>query len=90
MIIQPNDIQGGVQLQKVPVIPWEAFIACGVKVYKDEKIRLAVFDPQPMVTADEVLDTLRFVIAAQRDKPGPVDWKTVPSEVQQHFTFKKS
>jgi hypothetical protein len=78
---------GGVQLQRVPVIPWEAFTACGLKVYKDGKVQPCVFDPQPMVTADEAFQVLRLLLASMSAKPGPVSWETVPEEVTKHFRF---
>ena len=89
MIINPNDhsFRGGIPLQRVPVIPWEAFVACGMKVYLDGKIQACRFVPQPMITADEAFQTLRFLIAAQGGKPGPVAWDTVPDEVRRHFRF---
>lgn len=89
MIINPNDpsLRGGVPLQRVPVIPWPAFVACGLHVCIDGKVRPAIFEPQSMETADEAFQTLRFLLAAQQRKPGPVDWKTVPPEVQRHFRF---
>ena len=88
-IINPNDpsLKGGVQLQRVPVIPWEAFVACGMQVYKDGKVKAALFDPKPMITADEAFQVMRLLMAAQRQKPGPIAWDTVPDEVQRHFRF---
>ena len=84
----PQAIKGGIPLQKVPVIPWEAFVACGLKVYKDDKVQVAVFAPEPMETADEVFQTIRLLIAAMGRKPGPIAWQTVPPQVQRHFQFK--
>lgn len=88
-IINPYDqsLKGGVQLQRVPVIPWQAFVACGLQVYSDGKVQPCIFDPQPMVTADEAFQVLRFLMATQRPKPGPIAWKTVPEEVRRHFRF---
>lgn len=93
MPINPNPrgniLKGGVQLQRVPVIPWDAFVSCGLNAYKDGKVRTCIFDPQPMVTADEAFQVLRFLMAAQRPKPGPIAWDTVPEEVVRHFRFKE-
>lgn len=88
--IPPKALQGGIQLQKVPVIPWEGFVACGLKVFdeQDKKVKVAIFDPQPMDEIDEAFQTLRLLIAAQSPKPGPVDWATVPEEVTRHFKIK--
>lgn len=83
----PAAIRGGVPLQKVPVIPWDAFVACGLHVYKDGKVQACLFDPQPMETADEAFQTLRLLMAAQGKKPGPIAWDSVPPEVQRHFRF---
>lgn len=85
----PNDpaLRGGINLQKVPVIPWEAFVACGLQVYKDGKIQPCLFDPKPMDTTDEAFQTLRFLLAGQQRKPGPVSWETVPDQVKRHFRF---
>lgn len=90
MIINPNDpsLRGGVQLKRVPVIPWNAFVACGLQVFTNGKVQLAILDPQPMVTADEAFQTIRLLIAAMGQKPGPVAWDTVPEEVKRHFRFK--
>ena len=100
--INPNDpairaaTRGGIPIQqqkKVPVIPWDAFVACGLQVYRDDKIQLAVFDPQVVsvtgygVSADEVFQTLRLLLAAQGKKPGPIAWDTVPEEIKRHFKF---
>jgi len=92
--INPNfnmndpSLKGGVPLQRVPVIPWEAFVACGLQVYKDGKVQLSLFDPKPMATADEVLQVMLLLISSQGKKPGPIAWDTVPEEVQRHFKFK--
>jgi len=75
-------------MRRVPVIPWDAFVACGVQVHEDGKVRPVLFDPQPMLTVDEAFQTLRFLLAAQMGKPGPVSWETVPEEVRRHFRFK--
>ena len=90
MRLNPRDpaLQGGVPLQRVPVIPWEAFVACGLQVFANGKVRLALFDPQPMVTADEAFQVMRLLLAVQGRKPGPIAWETVPEEVQKHFRFK--
>jgi hypothetical protein len=69
------------------VIPWAAFVACGLKVYRNDKVQVALFDPQPMITVDEAFQTLRLLMAAQGKKPGPIAWETVPEEVQRHFRF---
>ena len=89
LIINPNDpaIKGGVPLQRVPVIPWSAFVSCGMHVYVEEKLRPAIFDPKPAETADEVMQVMRFLLAAQQKRPGPIDWKTVPESVKRHFRF---
>ena len=89
MINIPNDpsLQGGVPLQQFPVIPWNAYVACGLKVFKDDKIQSCIFAPQPMETPDEVFQVLRSLMAAQQNKPGPIAWETVPEEVQKHFAF---
>ena len=89
MIIEPNDpnIRGGISLQQVPLIPYEMFVACGIKTHFANEIRMAFFDPQPMETLDEVFQTLRFLISSQVPKPGPIKWETVPEEVQRHFRF---
>lgn len=89
MIIDPNNdpTRGGIPLQKVPLIPWDAFVHCGLKVYWDGEIQLAVFDPQPMESAEEAFQTLRLLMAAQSQKPGPIAWETVPEVVQKHFRF---
>jgi hypothetical protein len=89
MLINPYDksLKGGVQLQRVPVIPWDAFVSCGLKVHKDRKMQSCIFDPQPMTTADEAFQVLRLLIATQRPKPGPIAWETVPEEVARHFRF---
>jgi len=88
-VFNPNDpaLKGGVQLQRVPVIPWDAFVGCGLQVYKEEKIQPAIFEPNPMETAEEAFQTMRFLLAAQQRKPGPIQWDTVPPEVQRHFKF---
>jgi hypothetical protein len=88
----PNDpaLRGGIPLQRVPVIPWEAFVACGLKVHRDGKIQLCLFEPQPMDTAEEAFQTIRFLLASQQGKPGPVSWETVPDEVKRHFRFQDS
>ena len=97
MIINPNDprslpeaIKGGIPLQKIPVFPWEAFVACGLKVFRDGKLKMATFAPEPMEEVDEVFQVLRLILAAQSPKPGPIDWKTVPLAVQRHFEIKDS
>ena len=91
MIIQPNnhDLRGGIPLQRVPVIPWEAFVACGMKVHKNGKIQPCVFSPETIIDADEAFQVLRFLFAAQQGKPGPVSWETVPEEVKRHFQFEQ-
>ena len=88
-IINPNDpsLRGGVQLQRVPVISWDAFVACGLQVYESGKVRAAIFDPKPMEDADEAFQTLRLLVAAQGKKPGPINWDSVPEEVRRHFRF---
>jgi len=92
MIIDPSDptLKGGVQLQKVPVIPWNQYVACGLKVYKDGEIQTCIFDPKPMVAAEETFQVLRFLVACQERKPGPVAWHTVPESVKKHFRFQDS
>jgi hypothetical protein len=93
MVINPYDksftgaLKGGVPLQRVPVIPWNAFVACGLKVCLNGKMRSCIFDPQPMVTADEAFQVMRLLLAVQNPKPGPIAWETVPEEVQRHFRF---
>ena len=74
-------------LRKVPIIPWPAYISCGIKVAVDGKVKLALFTPQPMETAEETFQVLRLILAAQAPKPGPIDWQSVPPEVQRHFSF---
>jgi len=106
MPFNPNDpaLKGGVSLQKVPVVPWDTMVGIGVQVYKDEKIKLAIFDPQPMFEAEEAFQTLRLLMAVQQQtiksllaklgmarlarQPGPVAWDTVPESVRRHFCFK--
>lgn len=81
---------GGIPLQKakeVPVFPWDAFVKCALHVYRDGKVQLALFDPQPMETAEEAFQTMRLINAAQLKKPGPIAWETVPECVQRHFKF---
>ncbi len=95
--------QGGIPLTKVPIIPWDAFVAGGLQVHKDEKIQPAVFDPQPMESWDEVVSVYRLLLSAQSqglqaiaagmgkrpNRPlGVVAWDTVPEEVQRHFRFR--
>jgi hypothetical protein len=89
MIIRPDDpaIRGGIPLKRVPVIPWPAFVACGLKVHHDGKVKMAVFDPEPMETVEEAFQVLRLILSAQGPKPGPLSWETVPLAVQRHFTF---
>ena len=90
-IINPNNdpANGGVELRKVPVIPWDAFVACGLKVYSEEKVQIAVFTPNPMETIDEAFQVMRMMMAAQVQKPGPIHWETVPEEVRKHFTIRE-
>jgi hypothetical protein len=95
--INPHDpsvqkaIRGGIPLQKqqnLPVLPWDAFVGYGVGVWKDEKKQMANFEPQPMSSDDEVVETLRLLIvaaAALDRRPALLDWSTVPEAVQQHF-----
>jgi hypothetical protein len=87
MIINPNDpaIRGGIPLKRVPVIPWDAFVACGLRVHHEGKVKMAVFAPQPMETAEEAFQVLRLIVAAQGPKPGPIAWETVPETVRRHF-----
>ncbi len=88
--IPPQAIQGGIPLQKVPVIPWDLFVACGLKVFHDKKVKVAIFVPEPMETADEVFQVLRLIMATQSPKPGPVKWETVPETVRKHFQIKEA
>lgn len=81
--------QGGVVPQQVPVtpIPWDGYVACGVKVQKDDKVQVALFDPQPMADADEVFQMVRLLLAAVAQRSGVVIWDTVPDGVKRHLRF---
>ncbi len=82
--------QGGITLQKkkepVPV-PWDAFVALGLYVYRDGELQPALFSPQHPMAAGEVFETLRLLVAGQGKKSGPLAWETVPPEIQRHFKF---
>lgn len=105
-IINPNGsaFNGGVQLQRVPVIPWDAFVGIGIQFFKDGKVKFAIFDPQPMIDAEDAFQTLRLLMAVQQQtiqslmhitkmaplkrQPGPLQWDTLPGSVKKHFRFK--
>lgn len=82
----PTSLQGGVLLNKIPpAIPWENFVACGLRVLHDGKLVLFEFSPQPITEADEAVCLLRMLIAGHGSKPGPLAWETVPKSIQRHF-----
>lgn len=73
---------------RVPIIPWDAYVSCGLKVHVSDKIKIVIFTPQTMETPEEVFQTLRFLMASNSGgKPGPIAWETVPDIVKRHFTF---
>lgn len=102
---KPNEppIFGGVSLQRVPVIPWKIFVGIGIQFYKDGKVQLGIFDPQPMIDAEDAFQTLRLLMCVQQQtikalmyitkmaplerQPGPLQWDTVPESVKKHFRF---
>ena len=95
MNINPNDprLQRGLLLNKKqalpPPIPYGAFIGCGLHVYLDGKIQPAILAPQPIDSVDEAFQLLQLLITASRPKPAPLDWSTVPEDIQRYFRFSK-
>ena len=71
--------------RQVPAIPWDGFVAIGIRVHIDGEVQTAMFDPQPMGTADEVFQIVRLLLAAVRNIPGSVSWDTIPEGVQRHL-----
>ena len=71
--------------QQVPAIPWDGFVAIGIRVHLDGEVQIAMFDPQPMGTADEVFQIVRLLLAAVRNIPGSVSWDTIPEGVKRHL-----
>ena len=95
MKINPNDprLQNALLLNKKqprpPPSPYQAFVACGIHVYLDGKIQPVALDPQPIDSVDEAFQLLKLLITASRPKPAPLDWSTVPENIQRHFRFSK-
>ena len=83
---QLSDAQGGVILNKIPdPIPWDTFVACGLRVLHDGKPAVMLLDPQHTTDVDEAISLFRLLLALHTPKPGPLAWETVPEEVKRHF-----
>jgi len=91
--INPNDplLKRGLLLNKKQSppapIPYQAFVSCGIFVYKDGKIVVATLDPQP-IYPEETFPLLQLLLSASRPKPAPLDWDTVPEYIQKHFKIR--
>ncbi len=88
-MVDQDDLRGGVLLRELPVLPFKSFMQFGIRVFDENKIKSAIFSPN-MEEIDMldvfVLSVFLTGISRPRKKPGPVDWSTVPPNIQRHFT----
>ena len=68
-------------------IPWDAFVACGLRVLNEGQPAVAMLAPKPTTDVDEAISLLRLLLAVHTPKPGPMAWETVPENVRRHFRF---
>lgn len=88
-MVNQDDLRGGVVLRELPVLPFESFMQFGVRVFDDGKIKPAIFTPN--MEEIDMLDVFLLSvfltgISRPRKVTGPVDWNTVPANIQRHFT----
>ena len=77
----PADIQGGVPLQRMPVIDWKAIGS--IPVFVDGKVKAARFEPAKEVGS--IAEIIHLLVLMLSSKPGPVRWESIPIGVRQHF-----
>ena len=81
-----NSQVGGLLLNKIlDPIPFDAFVACGMRVLHEGQVAVFVFEPQPMTDLGEAVALFRLLVSMHTPKPGPLDWNTVPETVRRHF-----
>ncbi len=85
---QLSDAQGGVLLNQIPdAIPWDAFVACGLRVLHEGKPTVVMLAPEHTTDVDEVVSLFRLLLSMHTPKPGPLAWETVSECVRRHFRF---